>query len=372
MPRTPGLYLLGLFLLVPLGCAEEPAGTLLAPDAPDARLFDGPGIEVMSYNLYLGADIDPLLDPNAGAAAVLGALAQLQRTNFPARAQAIAAEIVAHEPDLVGLQEVSTFLLPPGLGLPAQIPYLDILMAAIAAQGGSYYVAEFQTNVQISLPVVVNNTLLGFATYVDGDAIIARTGVDTEQATSDWFETQQTLQVGGQVFDNLRGWNAVTATVDGQRFRFVNTHLEIQRFADVQVEQAKELVELFGDLSMPVIMVGDFNSAANPHPREDQSTESYRILREAGFADLWLREAHSNEGLTCCQAPALDNTESQLHSRLDLVLAKYGPAGFGGTSTMDVLGEEPSDLITLGPGYTVWPSDHAGVVATLWPAYGGP
>ncbi len=142
--------------------------------------------------------------------------------------------------------------------------------------------------------------------------------------------------------------------------------------------QATELIEYMDAQSIPVIAVGDFNSAANHDAPEIEKTGSYHMLRQAGYADLWLREAGSVGGVTCCQAGDLTNEESVLHSRLDFVLVRWGPAGFAGLSEMDVLGEEPGDRIAFtavspflaGPfPLTLWPSDHAGVVATLWPAH---
>ena len=73
-------------------------------------------VTVMSRNLYLGADII-----TAATAANLDdlklratALFQVvQQTNFPVRAKAIAKEIDANDPDLVGLQEVAMWRRTP-------------------------------------------------------------------------------------------------------------------------------------------------------------------------------------------------------------------------------------------------------------------
>ena len=55
-------------------------------------------------------------------------------------------------------------------------------------------------------------------------------------------------------------------------------------------------------------------------------------------------------------------------------MVRWGAASFGGQSRMDIIGEQPADRITftdaqLGP-LTLWPADHAAVMATLWPAPG--
>jgi hypothetical protein len=50
------------------------------------------------------------------------------------------------------------------------------------------------------------------------------------------------------------------------------------------------------------------------------------------------------------------------------VFAHWGTAGFGGQSRVEVVGEATDDILVHPLGYTLWPSDHAGVAAWLWPA----
>ena len=66
----------------------------------------------MTRNVYLGAPIGPVL--GAGSLAEVPGLvsqmwATVQANDFPARAQALADEIAAAQPELVGLQEVSMY-----------------------------------------------------------------------------------------------------------------------------------------------------------------------------------------------------------------------------------------------------------------------
>jgi endonuclease/exonuclease/phosphatase family metal-dependent hydrolase len=173
---------------------------------------------------------------------------------------------------------------------------------------------------------------------------------------------------------SFRGYLAVTAQVEGHTIRFANTHLEVQRFQDTQVAQARQLIEELAASTVPVVLVGDFNSAANHDAARDEGTPTYKMLRNAGYADLWIREAGSVTGYTCCQGADLTNEVSLLDQRLDLVLVRYGNAGFGGRSMVKLIGDEPSDRITVEHPWlgwvTLWPSDHAGVAATMWPAPG--
>jgi hypothetical protein len=80
---------------------------------------------------------------------------------------------------------------------------------------------------------------------------------------------------------------------------------------------------------------------------------AYGILRRAGFVDAWTRGG----GLTCCHAVELHDPNPTLTKRVDLVLTKRGFRSL----RIDVVGEEPADRTEGG----LWPSDHAGVVATL-------
>jgi len=69
--------------------------------------------------------------------------------------------------------------------------------------------------------------------------------------------------------------------------------------------------------------------------------------------------AHGPEGgFTAGQTELLDNVPSKLDHRVDYVL--YQPRGVEAVAA-EVIGEELEDRTAAG----LWPSDHAGVVATL-------
>jgi endonuclease/exonuclease/phosphatase family metal-dependent hydrolase len=83
---------------------------------------------------------------------------------------------------------------------------------------------------------------------------------------------------------------------------------------------------------------------------------AYELARAGGFDDAWPR-AHPGgpPGLTCCHAPALDDPTDHLRSRIDLILTR---------GDLDVTAAATVGDFAAG----LWPSDHAGVVATLEPA----
>lgn len=86
-----------------------------------------PKIKIMTYNLYVGADIFRVFDPPAcGVPEAVSDIYQIiQDNDFPARAEAIADQILAEEPHVIGLQEVSLLrtqfpgnaLAPDGSGI---------------------------------------------------------------------------------------------------------------------------------------------------------------------------------------------------------------------------------------------------------------
>jgi hypothetical protein len=63
------------------------------------------------------------------------------------------------------------------------------------------------------------------------------------------------------------------------------------------------------------------------------------------------------DGFSCCQAEDLRNTASLLDERVDLVLLK----GALTAKQVVVVGDESADRTESG----LWPSDHAGVAATI-------
>jgi endonuclease/exonuclease/phosphatase family metal-dependent hydrolase len=321
-------------------------------------------VTVMSRNLYLGADFALVLQGQVSAA-----LQQVSTTLFPVRVPALVQEILEVNPHLIGLQEVTTYEFSPGCGFP--IPAIDYIALLTGALGGAYE-AYYSPNLTVQVPAWDGCVV----TYSDADAILVRTD-GTVTVNDDWagpYAEQVILTQLGDL-ENKRGYQWVDVTVDGQQFFFVNTHLEVQGWADVQVLQTAELLETVDNLGGPVIMVGDFNSAANPGAPEVSKTASYGMILDAGFDDLWLRHhgVNTESGLTFGHAADLSNEEPVFDQRIDFVFARnvLSGAGYAGGVEMDVVGEEDGDDFLafnplLGMDIQMWPSDHAGIHATLW------
>lgn len=393
MPRASRLLWLFPLALAFAGCGDWESESVLAPPEIDAKLTDGPGIKVMTQNLYLGVDLGTLLSATTPADILVG-FQQLATSNAfdvanpalgPRRLRDLAYQIATEDPHLVGLQEVVTYVFENPDESTDTLAFIQPLMVwleifktwGVTTHSWTPYINHLVEAPPLTLPLPGGDLKV---TYFDADAVLVRDDVDMlGPPVHGEFSAVQDFSVFGSVFPFTRGYTAVPVDVNGQELVFVNTHLEVQNFEPVQLEQTAELIEYMDAQTLPVIAVGDFNSAANHDAPESQKTASYRMLRKAGYADLWIREAHSVGGVTCCQAGDLANPESELGQRLDLILVRWGPAGFGGQAELEVLGDEPGDRITftaLDPftGSTfplmLWPSDHAGVVGTMWPARG--
>jgi len=104
---------------------------------------------------------------------------------------------------------------------------------------------------------------------------------------------------------------------------------------------------------LPTIYAGDFNSAAVGGP--DQ-TPTYGNLIAAGLVDLWSASNPGDPGLTWPlhgEDPYTQNTPPT--ERIDLVF------GAGRVDAVNAQRIGTDDLTPSG----LWPSDHAGVVATV-------
>jgi endonuclease/exonuclease/phosphatase family metal-dependent hydrolase len=344
-----------------------------APDASFARAQGASGgdrVTVMTRNLYLGADLDPLLAAPPPLVAFVAAetFAKIKATDFPSRAEALADEIAATNPHLVGLQEATLYRVQtPGDAAfggvtPATTVFQDflaILLDALRARGLDYHVAVVQENTDAEVPAFTGNGPDGLPTFTDvrltdRDAILARGDVEVADAEQAHYLVNQPVVIGGRPLLFLRGWLSVVASVGDHTFRFFNTHLETEMFATVQTSQALELLSVMHGLPLPVLLVGDFNSAAS-----GTQTPTYGLIAAAGFRDAWLDERGGGAGLTCCEAADLRNEASTLDRRIDFLW--IGPDFTTGKIRVTVLGDEPRDRTPEG----LWPSDHAGVAATL-------
>jgi hypothetical protein len=357
-------------------------------------------IKVMTQNLYVGAEIQSLAaaqTPEEFLAGVQAALDQITKNNFPARAAAIAAEIAAKMPHLVGLQEVYNFTINGFNVGPPFSDYLADLRDALKARGAFYKAVAVVNNFDMQIDIED----IGIVRVLDRDVILARsdvaptvTNVDPADLCSgreseDGCNYLVVASVNSPILGPVafkRGFVAVDAHVGTLPVRFVSTHLEVRDVDPtnplsplIQAAQASELVGLLspmGPLSTedrPVILVGDFNSSQEDPIRYIDGhllVPPYKQIRFAHFVDIWNRNLLkflNPDGFTCCQAANLQG-ESSLYERVDLIFVhnKFGEWQFTipGPTLAVVVGDKERDKTeTDSP---LWPSDHGGVAATMF------
>ena len=315
-------------------------------------------LTVMTYNVYVGSSAKELLatmNQSEIPEKVAEMYGNVMQSDFPARAAAIARIVKESEPHVIGLQEISLIrkqdsadsLVNP---LPnAALDFLAVLQDALQAEGLSYAVAGKVENVDIEMPMLTPTGLVDVR-ITDYDVILARSDVAVANPMTATY--QAALPIAHLGIEVPRGYVAVDATVGDVTYRVVNTHLEAFN-QPPRVAQMQELVASLSDVTLPVILLGDFNTAA-------PDGAAYQLLVGAGYADVWQADSEGT-GNTCCQDADLMNEESDLGKRIDQVFIKGVSLREGAAIRTATVGDQAEDKTPGG----LWPSDHAGVVAHL-------
>ena len=349
------LLLFGILLSLS-GCEKIPSTMLPEVSAPETE-----PLTVMTYNVYVGASTEPLLSVEnllQVPTEVANIYNNVVASDFPGRAVAIAQSIKAYQPHLVGLQEISLIRRQSpgdriaGGTLPAEevvIDFLEVLMGALQAEGLNYQVAAQVENLDIEMPMFTD-TGIDDVRLTDYDVILSRSDVAISRPMSANYTNMLTVEMLG--LGVLRGYTAVDATVSGTTYRVINTHLESGAIGEAsRVAQMGELVDSLSDETLPIILLGDFNTRA-------PNGTAYQLLLSAGYVDLWQMDSEGT-GNTCCQAPELQNAVSELYERIDQIFVRN--LELPTQILTHTLGDTPPEQLPSG----LWPSDHAGVVAHL-------
>ena len=316
-------------------------------------------VTVATRNCYLGANLFRLLAAaTEGSDAVRAAVSDLVRTvdrsHVPERMAAVAAELDRTEPDVVGLQEVA--LIRTGEPTAGATPtatdvrydFREELVTAFSERDLPYRVVAAVTTTDFQLPARVDGERRAVR-LTDRALLLAHESVATENVRTGRFDAAVSLSDGERSITVERGYLLADATVGGTRLTVCNTHLE-SASAGTRLEQATALEALLADRGEPVVIVGDLNSGpGGSRGAYDRLTESFR-------------DAADGAGNTCCHAAGLRNDEVSLSARIDHVLVR----GALGATDVTRVGADPATRIAAD-GDRLWPSDHAGVVATLAP-----
>jgi endonuclease/exonuclease/phosphatase family metal-dependent hydrolase len=351
-------------------------------------------VKVMTRNLYLGADIFRVveaaqIDPDSIPFVVAAVFETVQDTDFYDRAEAIADEVLKNRPDVVGIQEASTYYIQtPGdflLGNPVQantvfIDFYTVLNEALEARG-LYYDSYVVTNADIELPIVDGQSPTGFSDVrlEDHDMILVKKKLKSWDVAAGNYETQLELNLGNTSVAFKRGYLIVDVEIKRNEYRFVNTHLEVGSSPGsvFRLAQSAQMLELLTTIGGPlvdgppqVIMVGDFNSSPEDIPGEaiDPSdgqsklyVPPYMLATDYfGYLDSWTLQRKYDEGYTSGFDEYVSDPTAELTARIDHVFLR--PNGYKIEKVKStVVGDDIKDMTPNG----LWPSDHAGVVAKI-------
>lgn len=357
---------LGFALILGVGaCNSDRALTAIDPPASARSAVNRARdreLSIMTQNIYQGTELEHSIAATTPQEFVAGAtqdFMMMRQTNFSARAGAMATGIAVSEPDLIGLQEVALWRSGPHTApaTPAtrvEQDFLQILLDTLAAHGLHYSAVSSINNFDVQGPALLSAAGLTDVRLTDRDVILARTDeagaeIKTSNSQSANYATNLVISTVAGPITVLEGWASIDVKYRGQTIRFITTHLDAV-VPQIRLAQASELLSGPANTDLPVVVAGDMNTTS--------STDTYAAITAAGFRDVWAQLHPADDGFTCCQTlPAISNSMPTLFQRVDLFFVR-GDLEAGGISRV---GADPGDRTLSG----LWPSDHAGVAATV-------
>jgi hypothetical protein len=402
-PRVSGTRVVLALLVAALGVTMIPG---VAEAAKGKGKKKGQNVTVMTRNVYLGADLGPglsagSLDALVDASGVV--VNQVDRTNFPLRAKALAGEIKQRKPHLVGLQEVALWRTGPTEVVltpkATQVEY-DFLASLLAEVNNTKCKSPKKGNGKgkksakkgkpcLRYKAVVTNEQFDFEVPVNDqgppgglaeadhnarltmrDVILVRqnAGVKFRKPIQGTFPTLLQVEVAGAVpIDVTRGWTGLDAKVgNGGWFRFVNLHHEAFDSSasnttnqgttvgqgEVRQAQAQALIAPGGPATgkLPVILLGDLNSDDDT-VGNDGDVLAYNALVGGGF-----RPVDTSNPMSCCLSDPnlVGGSIADFDHHIDHVMTNSKQVKF-----------KKGFVTGRAPVNGLYPSDHAGVTSLL-------
>ncbi len=248
----------------------------------------------MSRNLYLGADVGVALDllPDMPTAAQF-MWDQVQTTGFDTRVHLLAAEVVEANPDVIGLQEATTWSCRPSTFESAQV-VLDFtaqLLDATSAAGADYVIAaqagSSALNPGYTIPPIPRLTRVhdpatfqprfgqdsADCGFTIADALLVRSDLAGSVVAAGTGEYETRYPVVPVVFTIDRGYSWADLDLGGTNVRVATTHLESLWDPGKPVpaaDQARQLVSDLAGTTAPLVVMGDFNA----DPRDPRTAVS--------------------------------------------------------------------------------------------------
>jgi endonuclease/exonuclease/phosphatase family metal-dependent hydrolase len=334
------------------------AASLLAalPATAPAKPQD---LKVMLRNVYLGADLIPLAAATTQEEFQKNAGERFQtvlRNDFATRAKALAAEIRTTRPDLVALQEAAIWRTGPKDGTATKandVTYdsTELLLEELASRGVRYKVVRGRDWFDFEASTTNPDQDVRLT---QRDVIIARVGTKVKlgKTFAGGFTNHFDPPTVNGPAPQLRGWVGVDATLAKRKFRFVTTHLEAYS-PDTAQKQMEQLLGAGGVLASKKrqsILVGDFNSAPGGNANDrgtSRDASAYYAAIDAGFRNPLPKRA------TCCFAEDLHEAGDGLQTWIDHIVVRPRIQALR------------SSIVGAAKVGDLFPSDHAGITATL-------
>jgi hypothetical protein len=337
-------------------------------------------VTVMTQNVYQGTEFRNIAalaghEPSfeEALAATTADYATYVATRFKDRAKQIAAEIAQDKPALVGLQEIATWHAgafvrahPFALPSPVNEDFTQELLAALSAQGVQYTVASrHDNNFTLAFPILTSSFQCCIAVgMVESGVIIARTGagLTLSNPQSGTYNARIPLISNSldpdppHGFQFTNSWQSIDVKVPGKTFRFITTHLDaLAPGGAVSGPQAHELLNGPANTSLPVLVTGDMNSGPVLAPA------AYNAFVEGGLSDTWTAAGLGAPPLTCCHLAFNDRVNDPNATFAEDPDHVFTRGSFKVKNVHLVGNTVPNPA----PEPFIWPSDHAGMVATL-------
>ncbi len=274
--------------------------------APGAQADRTASVKVMTRNLYVGVDVGAALDllPDFPAAAQLMWDGE-RMTDFPTRAALLAQEVKSTQPDVIGLQEATTWSCrrPPFGDRRTVLDFTEVYLDALRTAGTPYVVAEadgsrasnpgyeippipWLTRVHDpeTFPPILESDVADCGLLIS-DVLLVRADLADDVLAAGTSEYRARSVVAPVVFEIDRGYAWADLAIAGTTVRFVTTHLE-SRWSDgeepLSAEQARQLVEDLAATTVPLVVVGDFNA----DPRDPVAADSPNVEGRPASGDL--------------------------------------------------------------------------------------
>lgn len=252
-------------------------------------------LTVMSRNLYLGADVGVAMKllPNFSDAAQF-MWSQVAATDFTKRAPVLAAEVIAQDADVVGLQEATQWYCKKNAWSKKTVvfDFTKEFLAATSRMGHEYVLASHDGtdafNKGYSIPAVPFLTMVNdphtfqplfgqdkaACGFEIADALVVKKSLAQTITAVGNTEYETSYTIIPKIMTVYRGYTWLDLTVAGSSVRIVSTHLESLWDSGKIPNAALQATQLINDVSdtkNPLIIIGDFN--ADPRdPRPDATT----------------------------------------------------------------------------------------------------